>query len=1275
VPDFFRRAGGLVRSHAGRGALIVNKHEQGNSTGGTAGRANFKSSVPLIAVFLLSAAVAAAYEVVKSLLSATITTWPSRELTIGFIALSSTAVFYFARRAQEATARSRMGAERLKAAAGAEKQFRLLFAGNPLPMWLYDRETLQFLEVNEAAVRQYGYSKDEFLGMTIEEIRPAEDVPSVREHLAERRRTLQVAGSRRHRLKDGRVIDVEIRSQPWEWKGRQAVLVVAQDTTERIRAQEGLCHSHQLLQSVLDSIPQRVFWKDRDSNFLGCNQAFAGDAGLKDPAEIVGKNDSDLPSKESAESYRADDRRVMDQDTPRLDFEERMDRSGGNLWLRTNKMPLHDRAGRVIGVLGTYEDITERKQAEESLRQSEEKYRSLVSNIPDVTWTVDSRYHFVYVSKNIEEISGYSVDEIYQKGPRFFLEVLHPDDLARTRAAIEALLTRGEPYDGELRFRRRDGEWVWVHSRAVSAYEKDGIRYVDGLFSDITERKRADEAQAFLASLVESSTDAIVGKTLNGTIVSWNKGAELLYGYRADEVIGKPVSLLAPADRAAEVQQVLERVRAGETTSNFETSRLRKDGTAVEVSLTVSPIRNSAGEITGAASIAHDITERKWNEHELSYERRLFQALMDNIPDTIYFQDTACRFIRINKAQARMLGISDPNEAIGRTDFDFFPADFAQGCYEAEQKLIQSGQPIVGAVQKLTRPNGQVQWLSSTEVPLRDAEDRVFGFVGISRDITERKRDEQQMRLLTTALESAANGVTITDRAGRILWVNPAFTRLTGYSAAEVVGQNPRVLKSGAQDGAFYRGLWDTVLAGAVWHGELVNRRKDGSLYTEEMTITPVRDDTQAVSHFIAIKRDVSERKLAEEKLRLAEEKHRSLVLNIPDVVWTRDSNGRVTFISPKIEKVSGYTVDEIRQQGARLFLDSIHPDDLRKVSEALKSLFEKGREYNVECRFRRKSGEWIWLRDRAVATYERDGVRFADGVLSDITEYKRLGIDLHQAQKLEAVGRLASGIAHEINTPIQFVGDNTRFLQDSFSGLEILIKKYRDLKDWAAAGGVTPARIEEVTRAEKESDSDYLLEEIPKALSQTLDGVNRVATIVRAMKDFAHPDGTEKAAADLNKALLSTLTVARNELKYVADVETEFGDLPPVVCNIGDLNQVFLNLLVNAAHAIADKVKGTGTKGQIRVRTTRENGAALITISDTGCGIPEANRARVFDPFFTTKEVGRGTGQGLAIARSVVVERHKGRLTFESEVGKGTTFYIRLPLVPVEGVKDRSAA
>src|SRR5581483_2674857 len=252
-----------------------------------------------------------------------------------------------------------------------------------------------------------------------------------------------------------------------------------------------------------------------------------------------------------------------------------------------------------------------------------------------------------------------------------------------------------------------------------------------------------------------------------------------------------------------------------------------------------------------------------------------------------------------------------------------------------------------------------------------------------------------------------------------------------------------------------------------------------------------------------------------------------------------------------------------------------------------------------------------------------------------------RLEAELHQAQRLESVGQLAAGIAHEINTPIQYVGDNIRFIQEAFEARRTVLDHYEQLRLSAEAGAVMPAQLAQLARAVEDADMEYMNQEIPKAVAQSLDGVERVATIVRAMKEFAHPGHKDKAAADLNQALANALIVARNEFKYVADAETDFAELPPVVCHIAEMNQVFLNLLINAAHAIAEVVKQTQDRGKIRVRTWQDGKQVMIAISDTGCGIPEEIRSKVFDPFFTTKPVGRGTGQGLAIARSIVVEKH----------------------------------
>ena len=287
-----------------------------------------------------------------------------------------------------------------------------------------------------------------------------------------------------------------------------------------------------------------------------------------------------------------------------------------------------------------------------------------------------------------------------------------------------------------------------------------------------------------------------------------------------------------------------------------------------------------------------------------------------------------------------------------------------------------------------------------------------------------------------------------------------------------------------------------------------------------------------------------------------------------------------------------------------------------------------------------------------------------------DVSERKRLELDLRHAQKLEAVGQLAAGIAHEINTPIQYVGDNLRFLSDSFREREAVLAQYERLLAEPLAGEITPGFNDRVKAVQQDADMEYLCREIPRALEQSLDGVERIATIVRAMKSFAHPGSDEKKPADLNQALSDAIIVATNELKYVADVVQDFGELPAVWCNLGDINQVFLNLLVNAAHAIGDVVSKNGSRGEIRIRTRCEGGEVVVSISDTGCGIPAAVQSRVFEPFFTTKEVGRGTGQGLAIARNIVVERHGGRITFEPNLPQGTKFLVSLP---VGGTRDTS--
>lgn len=293
--------------------------------------------------------------------------------------------------------------------------------------------------------------------------------------------------------------------------------------------------------------------------------------------------------------------------------------------------------------------------------------------------------------------------------------------------------------------------------------------------------------------------------------------------------------------------------------------------------------------------------------------------------------------------------------------------------------------------------------------------------------------------------------------------------------------------------------------------------------------------------------------------------------------------------------------------------------------------------------------------------------------VHAEIAERVRVEGELRLAQRLEAVGQLAAGVAHEINTPIQYVSDSLYFLSTACKDLSGVLnrlngvaERLRELGDDEAAAALDEAW--------EEADAEFVLEQSPKAVARALDGVDRVAEIVRAMKAFAHPGADEAQPEDLNAALANTLVVAKNEYKYVADVAMELGELGPVTCRLGELNQVFLNLVVNAAHAIGDVVQGTEGRGRIVLRTRAEPGFAVVEIEDSGGGIPTEIQEKIWDPFFTTKPVGKGTGQGLTIARSIVV-KHGGALSFETVMGKGTTFVIRLPLASASDAKAEEAA
>jgi PAS domain S-box-containing protein len=408
---------------------------------------------------------------------------------------------------------------------------------------------------------------------------------------------------------------------------------------------------------------------------------------------------------------------------------------------------------------------------------------------------------------------------------------------------------------------------------------------------------------------------------------------------------------------------------------------------------------------------------------------------------------------------------------------------------------------------------------------------------------------------------------------------------------------------------------------------------------------------------------DITERREVEEAMA-----RQALILEtILDAVIVTDLAGRVTGCNAAATALFGFSRQELegkpplpwRLENAEVSLERI-----------LASAASTGR-WSGDLAFRTKDGAdgvcetvIVPLRDEA------SDVTGLIAVSRDMTERRALERQMHESQKLEAIGQLAAGIAHEINTPNQYVTDNVHFLEGAFQDLLEAASQLRALVEPAREHASLAAPVAHAEAALRAAEIDYLATEVPSALRQSLDGLRRIAEIVKGVKAFAHPGSGAKTGVDLNATLGNVISMARNEWKYVAVVETSFApDLPPVPCHAGEIDQVFLNVLVNAAHAIADvATQRPEGHGRITVSTRRDGDHVEVRIADDGPGIPPDVRPRIFDPFFTTKPVGRGTGQGLAISHRLVVERHGGSLSFETEIGRGTTFVIRLPLAEDEG-------
>ena len=630
-----------------------------------------------------------------------------------------------------------------------------------------------------------------------------------------------------------------------------------------------------------------------------------------------------------------------------------------------------------------------------------------------------------------------------------------------------------------------------------------------------------------------------------------------------------------------------------------------------------------------------------------------FRDLTGAIREVLWIQEVA---------SGRTLYVSPAYEQIwGRPCAQLYadPDDKLQAIREEDRPLVRErmAEAQVAPCEmtyRITQPDGTVRWIRDRAFPIHDAAGRVVRIAGMAADFTAAREAHQEslrhQRLLASIVNSSDDAIFSEALDGRITTWNAAAQRIFGYSESEIMGQSSAILRSEDQaDEAAW--ILERVRVGRrVQRFATRRRRKDGQSVEVSLSVSAVQDGEGRIVGASSIAHDTSEQKRLEGKLSQVSEHLRLAMEATSECVLSVDTGWNITYIN------RGVNAQPPEAMIGRPLWASF--------PEFVGTTFEREFRRAMDRREARSFEEYVSAQK---VWYSGTAYPSGDGLLifyQDVSEKHAVEEQLRSSQKMESIGQLAAGVAHEINTPIQYIGDNATFLKDAWGPVAELLRAAQSLREELASGAASAAALTAFDACMQKADIDFMASEIPLAIEQALDGATRVGEIVKAMKEFSHPGSEEKKLVDINKAIETTVTVARSEWKYVADVVTRLDPaLPMVPCLAGEINQVLLNLLVNAAHAIGDVVAGNGGKGLITLATRRDGDAVEISIEDTGGGIPESARPRIFDPFFTTKEVGRGTGQGLTLAHTVVVKKHLGRIWFETELGRGTTFFVRLPL------------
>jgi PAS domain S-box-containing protein len=593
---------------------------------------------------------------------------------------------------------------------------------------------------------------------------------------------------------------------------------------------------------------------------------------------------------------------------------------GAYRWHLGRAVPMRNEKGEIVHWVGTSVDIEDQKRAEGVLRQAQAdlevrvgertaelgetraRLEHLVRSSPAILYCVKpgAQSQITFISDNVSRVLGYE-PAAFTGNPNFWMERVHPEDAAEVARHYAQLLATGD-HPVDYRFRHTDGSYRWMHEDARMIRDPHGNPVeIVGAWTDVTERRGMEEAlrksEKRYRELIEAQGEGVATLDSDLCFTFANPAAERIFGVWSGKLVGRKLAeFLSEKDKPI-LQKQSELRKAGEK-STYEIEIVAGNGERRQVAVTGMPQFDGDGKFSGSFAVYRDVTERRKAEGALRQSEERIRMLVSSVTDySIVMLDAEGRIASWNSGAEKIKGYA-AHEIIGKHfSVSYPPEDLERGKPGQELKVAETEGRLETEGWRL-RKDGARFWASVSISAVRDSSGGLRGFSEVTRDITERKRADGVLRLQTSALKAAANGIVITDRTGHILWVNPAFTRLTGYAMADAIGKTPAVLKSGAHDKSFYEAMWSTILAGKVWQGEIVNRRKDGSQYYEEMTITPVLSERGEIQNFVAVKQDISQRKHFEQVLGREHDLLRTLLDNSPDRIYFKDLQSRFVRVS-----------------------------------------------------------------------------------------------------------------------------------------------------------------------------------------------------------------------------------------------------------------------------------------------------------------------------------------------------------------------------------------